>query len=264
MDKIKTIISKEWAEVFKNRIVLFTVLFLPLIMTALPLIMIGITGSVDEATLAQEMSPSDLEFFGDTCIGLNSSECTIVYTASLFMMMFMILPVAIPVTIAAYSIVGEKTSRSLEPLLATPITTTELLAGKMAAAVLPAVLATWAGFFVYIVGARFMVNDTIFARLMDPMWLLAVFIVGPLLALLSVSIAIMVSSRVSDPRIAEQLSALVILPLIMLVFGQSMGWIILNSRLIMMVGAIVAVADGVLVWLSVQVFERERILTRWK
>ena len=32
--KIKTIVRKEWAEVFKNRMVLFTVAFLPLIMTA--------------------------------------------------------------------------------------------------------------------------------------------------------------------------------------------------------------------------------------
>ena len=49
---------------------------------------------------------------------------------SLFMFMFMIIPVAIPVTIAAYSIVGEKTTHSLEPLLATPITTSELLVGQ--------------------------------------------------------------------------------------------------------------------------------------
>jgi hypothetical protein len=38
MDKIKTIIDKEWAEVFKNKLVLFSVAFLPIILTALPLI----------------------------------------------------------------------------------------------------------------------------------------------------------------------------------------------------------------------------------
>ena len=32
MDKIITIIGKEWAEVFKNKMVLFSVLFLPLIL----------------------------------------------------------------------------------------------------------------------------------------------------------------------------------------------------------------------------------------
>ncbi|MCZ7673972.1 MAG: hypothetical protein M5U34_46010 [Chloroflexi bacterium] len=38
IQKIKTIISKEWAEVFKNKMVLFTVAFMPLIFTALPII----------------------------------------------------------------------------------------------------------------------------------------------------------------------------------------------------------------------------------
>ena len=37
MIKIKTIIRKEWAEVFRNRMVIFTVAFLPLLMTAIPL-----------------------------------------------------------------------------------------------------------------------------------------------------------------------------------------------------------------------------------
>ncbi len=40
MNKIKTIIKKEWAEVFKNRMVLFTIAFLPLLMTAIPLAII--------------------------------------------------------------------------------------------------------------------------------------------------------------------------------------------------------------------------------
>jgi hypothetical protein len=45
MKKIQTIISKEWSEVFRNRMVLFTVAFLPLILTAIPLGIIYATGS---------------------------------------------------------------------------------------------------------------------------------------------------------------------------------------------------------------------------
>ncbi len=33
MKKIETIILKEWAEIFKNRMVLFTVAFLPLLLS---------------------------------------------------------------------------------------------------------------------------------------------------------------------------------------------------------------------------------------
>ncbi len=52
MNKIKTIIRKEWAEVFKNRMVIFTVAFLPLLMTAIPLAIIyGTRGTATRSDL---------------------------------------------------------------------------------------------------------------------------------------------------------------------------------------------------------------------
>ena len=48
MNRIQTIIDKEWAEVFKNRIVLFTVAFLPLLFTDLPLIILYATKGAAE------------------------------------------------------------------------------------------------------------------------------------------------------------------------------------------------------------------------
>ena len=43
MLKIKTILIKEWAEVFKNKMVIFSVIFMPLLFTALPLIFLFAT-----------------------------------------------------------------------------------------------------------------------------------------------------------------------------------------------------------------------------
>lgn len=262
MIKIRTIIEKEWAEVFKNRLVLFSVAFLPLILTALPLITVGATNSMGLEEFSGDAAPD--AFFGELCTGLNEIDCTQVYMLTLYVLLFMIMPVMIPVSISAYSIVGEKTTRSLEPLLATPITTAELLAGKMAAAVIPAVGVTWIAFGIYLLGSRLMVNDTVFMRLLDPMWLLAIFLVGPLLAVMSVSVAVMVSARVTDPRVAEQLSGAVILPIILLVVGQSVGLVLISRELILILGGIVLVLDVVLVYFSNAAFSRETILTRWK
>jgi len=58
--KIKTIVRKEWAEVFKNRMVLFTVAFLPLIMTALPLAIIYGTNSTSTANSLNTEVPSEM------------------------------------------------------------------------------------------------------------------------------------------------------------------------------------------------------------
>lgn len=262
MEKIKTIIGKEWAEVFKNRMVLFTVAFLPLIFTALPLATLATIGNLEGEMSATDPPPG--EFFSELCVDLSEADCTQVYMLNIYTLMFMMMPVVIPAAIASYSIVGEKTSRSLEPLLATPITTAELLIGKAVAAAVPAILATWGAFAIYVVGARLMVSDLIFGYLIAPEWLLAIFVVSPLLALLGVSTAIMVSSRATDPRVAEQLSAVVVLPLILLIIGQSVGFILIDQRVIVMMGIIVAVIDVALLYFSVRLFQRETILTRWK
>jgi ABC-2 type transport system permease protein len=263
MNKIKTIIQKEWAEVFKNRMVLFTVAFLPLILTALPL---GILFAIKDSSLSSVSSnqmPAEMNAF---CPGtLSGGDCFQVYMVSQFMLMFMILPLAIPVTISAYSIVGEKTTRSLEPLLATPITTAELLTGKSLAAAIPAILATYGAFTLFALGAWILIpNRALFLALMDARWLIAVFIVGPLMAIMSIDVSIIVSSRVNDPRVAEQLSMVVIVPLLAVFFAQIGGLIVINSKLVIGIAGGLVILDCILVYLAVRLFQRETILTRWK
>lgn len=261
--KMWVIVRKEWAEVFRNRFVLFTVGFLPLILTALPLIILGVSGSAEEMT---GLSGADLPAnFESLCEGLQGSDCLQYFFVTQFMLLFMLMPLAIPVTIASYSIVGEKTTRTLEPVLATPITTLELLLGKSLAAALPAVAATWIGFLLFVVGSMFLsVGPNVVARFFDPLWIIAIFIVGPLLAIASVSVAVMVSSRAQDPRVAEQLSMLVIMPLLGLFIGQIMGLIFIDRRMILLLAGIVALIDVGLVAFATRLFERETILVRWK
>jgi len=263
MDKIKTIIQKEWAEVFKNRMVLFSIIFMPLIFAVIPLVMLGIfnqTGGAEDLT-----SEMPAQFMSMCPEGLSGGECFQVYMVSQFTLLFMMLPLIIPINIAAYSIVGEKTTRSLEPLLATPITTAELLIGKTLAAAIPAIVATLAGFLIYAIGAFILVDNPLVVRsLLDPMWLLAVLLVGPLLAILSVNFAILVSSRVNDPRVAEQLSAVVIVPLLAVFFGQISGLFLIDSRFILAAGLVLVVIDFIMIQVGVRLFQRETILTRWK
>lgn len=260
--RIQTIIDKEWAEVFKNRIVLFTIVLLPLLFTAMPLgILYGTRGEAAAGDVT-DLPPQFLE----TCGPIQPAECFQVYLLNQFMLMFMMMPLIIPIAIAAYSIVGEKTTRSLEPLLATPITTEELLSGKALAAVVPAVLATWACFVVFMVAAPLVGAQpgVMQALVYNPVWLLAVFVAGPLMAVISVNLAVIVSSRVSDPRTAEQISAVVIVPLMAIVFGQISGVIVLNLQFMLSaIGVLTAVAVA-LVLVGASLFQRETILTKWK
>lgn len=260
-DKLLTIISKEWAEVFKNKMVFFTTLFMPLLFTALPLVILYATREAG----AEAMDEIPAQFATICPERLTGGECFQYYMASQFLLLFMMLPLIIPINIAAYSIVGEKTTRSLEPLLATPITTFELLSAKNLAAAIPAILATWFGFGLFVLGAAIITGASqVVSALVDPLWLIAVLVVGPLLAILAVNFALMVSSRVNDPRVAEQLSAVVILPLLVLFFGQISGFLILNQQLILVLSGILFLIDLLMIFLATSLFQREAILTRWK
>ncbi len=263
MKKIQTIIRKEWSEVFKNKMVLFTVAFLPLILTAIPLGIIYFTTTSGDFT--SDIGDMPGEFNALCSSDISGGECFQVFIVSQFMIMFMIIPLAIPASISSYSIVGEKVNRSLEPLLATPITTAELLIGKSLAAIIPALAATWIGFSIFILGSWIIIsNPDIIASFLDGRWLIAIFVIGPLMALSAVSFSIIVSSRVNDPRVAEQVSMIIILPVLAAFFGQMSGIITLNINFMLVSVLLLGLVDSVLVFLSVRLFQRETIITRWK
>ena len=263
MDKINTIIRKEWSEVFKNKMVLFTVAFLPLILTAIPLGIIYATNSSGEFTDLTTDVPGEFNAFCPE--DFSGGDCFQVFIVSQFMIMFMIIPLAIPSSISAYSIVGEKVNRSLEPLLATPITTTQLLVGKSLSAIIPALAATWIGFAIFVIGSWIMItNPTVIKNFLDTRWLIAIFVIGPLMALSAVSFSIIVSSRVNDPRVAEQVSMIIILPVLAAFFGQMAGIIVLNINFMIASAVVMGIIDLVLVYLSIRLFQRETIITRWK
>jgi ABC-2 type transport system permease protein len=267
MSKTWALVRKEWAEVFKNRLVLFSVSFMPLIFCAIPLgILFSMRGASDFSAMQAEFGEmGGFAQMQSLCVSLNEMECTQYVILQQFMALFLMMPAIIPITIAAYSIVGEKNTRTLEPLLATPITTGQLLAGKALAAVIPAVIASSASFLIFATGTYLLaISPAVAFALISPLWLLGIFVVGPLLSLAGVCLAVMISSRVNDPRAAEQLSAVIIIPVMLLFFGQIFSVVTLDQSFMLLVAGVLLVVDAALLFFAVQLFQRENILTRWK
>ena len=262
MERIRTLVDKEWAEAFKNKMVLGTLVFMPILFMILPLLELAFMRNIPASELKDVppaiMAVCQLQNF-------TPSECMQGFLVNQFLLLFLLIPLAVPVTIASYSIVGEKSTRSLEPLLATPTSTTEIIMGKALASVIPAIGATWLAFVIFLIGARFFAaSDRVYALFMNPMWFVAMLLVAPLFTVLSVNVAIIISSRVSDPRAAEQIGMLVMLPLMLLFFGAIFGVIPLNTTTMLLLGAVTLLVDGGLVALGVKLFQRETILTQWK
>jgi ABC-2 type transport system permease protein len=107
-------------------------------------------------------------------------------------------------------------------------------------------------------------DDTLVNAVLAPIWLISIFGIGTLLSISGVSISIMISSRVNDPRVAEQLSSLVAIPLIALFMGQSFGVVQFDLTLVLWVTFGMLLLDAVLLYFAIQLFQRETILTRWK
>ncbi len=258
--RIRTIIDKEWEEIIKNRSVFWSLVLLPAILTVISLgvfffmhLEIARTG-----TLRTDGSmPAYLA-------GYKQSDALQIMLLNQFTMYFLMAPLALPIYIAAYSIIGEKQTRSLEPLLATPIRTWELLLGKAVAAVVPPVLASWASYLVFAAGARFIVSEVVFAQILNPAWLLALVILGPLFGLLSVLVGVIASARSNDPRAAQQWSALFILPVVGAGMAMMFGLISLSVWTLLIGALAVLLVDGGALYAAVRLFQRETILTRWR
>jgi ABC-2 type transport system permease protein len=182
-----------------------------------------------------------------------------------FSIVFLLLPIFIPSVLASYAIVGEKRERTLEPVLATPIRTRELLLGKILAALIPALAITIASATLFVAGIlAFAVTDRVREIIITPGWILAVLVDTPLLALIGVALIVVLSSRVNDPRTAQQISAVLVVPVLVLLFGQLAGVIVLGPALALGIGVILAVIAAGALWAATQLFQREVILTRWR
>jgi len=240
------ICRKEFAEMRRNKMILGTLAAMPIVF------------AVADVSMFRQMFPW-------LPASLAPNAVFIYYMLQTMIAFFLMLPGVIPTLIAAYSIIGEKKTKSLEPLLATPISTLELFFGKVMSAVVPTVAVTWFAFALFCAIVDF-VTFPQFGYLVVPdlNWLLVIFVLSPLFALMSVIASTIVSSRVTDIRAAEQISALFIIPVMVLFVGPVVGLFIIGPTLILLLILLFIAIDVLLLFVGVGLFDRENILIKWK
>jgi len=238
MHRLKVLLLKEWRESMRNKMVLFGVIVLPIVLVGTSVFMLTLGEGADDPV----------------------AQIILFNTA---LMYFLLLPAIIPLAIAVYSIVGEKEQSTLEPLLATPISDTELFLGKALASVIPALIVNWISFGAFLLLIRALVGAVPFQLLTAP-WLASIFGLAPLLALFSVGVTMIVSSRASDARAAYQFSSLAILPGLIPLIIYSTQKTLVDMNLILLEGALLVIADIAVVYFAIKLFKREQILTRWE
>jgi ABC-2 type transport system permease protein len=181
-----------------------------------------------------------------------------------FVLLLTVTPIAGAMSIASAAVVGEKQARTLEPLLATPLTTLELLSAKVLGALIPSLALTFGCFAIYVATVGLFAHPGVYRALLGPRSLAIMFVIGPLAALAALQLAVCVSSRVNDARSAQQIGALIILPISGLLVAQLMGGAQLTAIVLLAISSVLIALNAVLMRVGIALFDRESILTRWK
>jgi ABC-2 type transport system permease protein len=250
--------AKERAEIRRNKLILITMASLPLILV------LTVLGS-DLMMVLAAASDKPPKFTPPPALAhLGAVDALLVLINDQYMFYLMMTPMILPTMIASHAVIGEKQARTLEPLLATPIATWEILTAKALAAAVPSTIIGWLSYGVTVLGIGLICTTDVFVESVRSVWLVGFVLVTPLLALFSTLFALAVSTRVQDVRVAQGISGTGVLPLIgfgtyIVIAKQHLS---LTAMLVAM--AVLLVLDVFLLWASVRLFSRESILCRWK
>ncbi len=255
-----TILRREWSETIRNRLLMSTILIPPVILTIAPLALAGVVGN---RALPPELATQVLAQRPEWA-GFTEAELAGAFAVQQFLAFFLLMPAYIPLSIATFSIIGEKLARTLEPVLATPIRTLELLVGKAIAALVPGVLAGWVTYVAFVALASIVYGPNLFGVVTDSSWLVGVFVLGPAVGLSSVTAGVIVSARVNDPRVAQQIGGIIVVPIIAVTLLQATGTLLVGATGYFLLAAIVFIVSLIGLRVGVSLFDREAILTRWK
>jgi ABC-2 type transport system permease protein len=254
-----TIFGKEWREIASNRLLLGVVAAPAVIFAAIPTIIVAFIQINDLDTSQLGQIEAMLAAFPDLPPKLAAQG----FIVTNFMAYFLLIPAMVPIAIASQSVIGERQARSLEPQLAAPIEVSELLAGKTIAAALPAVAATLVVWIGYGLINAAIADPRLLRMVFSPQWIVAMATLVPLICVLSVLLGVIVSSRVGDPRTAQQFGAFVVLPIIAIAVAQFLGGQATFSLQQVLIGDLIVLGlVGGLLVIGSWAFDREEILTR--
>ncbi|TMC68697.1 MAG: hypothetical protein E6J13_13755 [Chloroflexi bacterium] len=257
---VRAVCVREWREALGNKLLVG--------MTLLPPVVILLAG-IGAVAAAAVNPPSDRDIqalyaAAPAVVGLDPKDAVQGFIATYFLILFMLIPTVVPLTMAIYSVIGEKASRTLEPLLATPVGVGDLLFAKSLASTVPSVIVTWLAYGIYLAAVISIGSHAAVNAVTAPRWILAIVVMVPLLTLLSVNLGILISTRVNDVRVAQQIGGLVVVPVVGLGIAQVTGRVVLDNGAFLEMTLVLVALDVAVFWLARLAFQRENILVRWR
>jgi ABC-type Na+ efflux pump permease subunit len=235
--RIRAVIHKELLDYRRKRSIVLTMSILPCIFLINPVLTIFLTSASGASSALDK-------------------------TVSISLIFFLVIPVIMPSTLAAYSVVGEREQGTLEPLLTTPIRRQEFILGKAAAVMIPTVALSYLVFGLFLAAVRLFANSVVASALFHqgPI-LLALILFTPLLAGWSIVVGMAISVRASEIRVAQQLGMLASVPLLGIFVLLALGVIRPTFLVAILFPVGLLVIDVRALRVVARMFDRERLVT---
>jgi hypothetical protein len=255
-------------QVRQNTMVWLPMVILPVIMLVIiPLVMVLAPQLGGRASLDMEeiepiirIVPGDMAPDWDT---LSPEQMWVIASANyLFAPMFLIVPIMVASILGADSLVGEKERKTLEGLLYTPLTDTELYVAKALVAILPALVVSLGSFLLSALVINVAGYPTV-GRLFfpAPIWWPLVFWLGPAVTIAALGVTVLISSKAKTFMQAQQSAGILVLPIVGWMAAQSTGLFFLGPSLIMLLGFFIWFAGIWLIWVGARTLSRGRLIS---
>ena len=258
----KAIILKDFKMVTTNKNLMTALIIVPLVFTVVvPIIFIAAIHFAPE-----QMNDLDevLKMLPDSMKSENISETIIIFLLNNIMpVFFALIPIMASSIMAASSFVGEKEKRTLETLLYSPLTLTQIFQSKVWASFLLSMTITFSSFIIMMVVVEVAILLTI-GHLIFPgiSWIITMLVVAPTVSLLAIVFIIKGSAKAQTMEESQQRAIFLILPLLLLIIGQFTGLVLINAWYLLILGGIAGVVAWVLMISSMKKFTYELLLKR--
>lgn len=258
-DAIRTVVRKDLTAVKRSKAITLPMIIVPLVLlVALPIAMGSLARSVDPGAALE--SPLVKDLLRGVVDLPKAEQLPVLVLGYLLSPLLLVLPLMVSAVLAADAFAGEKERRTLEGLLLLPITDRDLFVAKILSAFLPAVAITWLGAIVYAVVSN-LVAWSATGRLILPFaqWTMTILWLAPAVAMLSLGLLVLVSSRAKTTQEANQLGGAVILPLIFVAASQVAPLLLAPLAVVFAFGLVVWIVALALVGISGRKFTRDRL-----
>ena len=260
MNNALRIFKKEIKEVLKNKSIWLPILAVSIMFSVI------FPGIMTYALDALVKDPDTAGFMARVFQNTDNVQVALMqFIIKQFMIFLLLIPAMLPSLIAPASIVLEKESNTLEPLIATPIKTSELLLGKTLTSMIPSFTITLINFVLITIVVDVLGYMKLKMFLLPTLeWVVVTFLLSPIISFIITMISIIVSSKSTDIRSAQGIGAAVIFPIYAIIGAQIGGLFLLNIKYLLLGCLVLALMCPLVLRLAIKVFDRENILTKWK